>query len=217
MTKQKNNKNNAKTNSPIKRWFIIGGLTVAVVGGIVMVSNKPKEVTHTKPKIEQTKPKKKKAIKQVEDSDTESSSTKESSSSSSSDVPADNYEAQANASLERADEAASDQDTQVVKDAVTHAFDSTIAMNPVKPDFNAGTQPSDIYPLQTMKSLSGLGYALAPDSIKVVRSNNDRVLQFTANMVKDGKVVAFTGNYMVGSKQIQFQQVYGDMSEFAGN
>lgn len=214
MTKQKNDN---KKDSPIKRWFIIGGLTVAVVGGIVMVSNKPKEVTHTKPKVEQTKPKKKKALKQVEDADTESSSTEESSSSSSSEVPADDYEAQAAASLERADDVASDQDTQVVKDAVVHAFDSTIAMDSVKPDFNAGTQPSDIYPLQTMKSLSGLGYSLSPESIKVVRSDSDRVLQFTVNMVKDDKVVAFTGNYMVGSKQIQFQKVYGDMSGFAAD
>lgn len=214
MTKQKNDK---KNDSPIKRWFIIGGLTIAVVGGIVMVSNKPKEVTHTKPKVEQTKPKKKKPLKQVEDVDTESSSTDESSSSSSSEAPANDYEAQATASLERADEAASDQDTQVVKDAVIHAVDSTIAMDSVKPDFNAGTQPSDIYPLQTLKSLSGLGYSLSQDSIKVVRSNSDRVLQFTANMVKDDKVVALTGNYMVGSKQIQFQKVYGDMSGFAAD
>lgn len=214
MTKHKNNK---KKDSPVKRWFIIGGLTVAVVGGIVMVSNKPKEVTHTKPKVEQTKPKKKKPIKQVEDVDTESSSTKESSSSSSSEASANDYEAQATASLERADDVASDQDTQVVKDAVVHAVESTIAMNPVKPDFNNGTQPSEMYPLQTLKSLGGMGYTLAQDSIKVVRSNSDRVLQFTANMVKDGKIIAFTGNYMVGSKQIQFQQVYGDMSDFAAN
>lgn len=214
MTKQKNDK---KKDSPIKRWFIIGGLTIAVVGGIVMVSNKPKDITHTKPKVEQTKPKKKKPLKQVEDVDTESSLTDESSSSSSSEAPANDYEAQATASLERADEAASDQDTQVVKDAVIHAVDSTIAMDSVKPDFNAGTQPSDIYPLQTLKSLSGLGYSLSQDSIKVVRSNSDRVLQFTANMVKDDKVVAFTGNYMVGSKQIQFQKVYGDMSGFAAD
>lgn len=214
MTKQKNDN---KKDSPIKRWFIIGGLTVAVVGGIVMVSNKPKDVSHTKPNVEQTKPKKKKPLKQVEDIDTESSSTKESSSSSSSEAPATDYEAQATASLERADEVASDQDTQVVKDAVIHAVDSTIAMDAVKPDFNAGTQPSDIYPLQTLKSLSGLGYSLSQDSIKVVRSNSDRVLQFTANMVKDDKVVALTGNYMVGSKQIQFQKVYGDMSGFAAD
>ena len=195
MTKQKNN---TKSDSPIKRWFIIGGLTVAIVGGIVMVTNKPKDNTPTKPKVEQTKPKKKKAIKQVEDVDTESSSTKESSSTSSSEIPVDNYEKQADASLERADELASDQDT-------------------VKPDFNAGTQPSDIYPLQTLKTLSGLGYTLSQDSIKVVRSNSDRVLQFTANMIKDDKIVAFTGNYMVGSKQIQFQKVYGDMSSFAAD
>ena len=172
MTKQKNNKNNTKSDSPIKRWFIIGGLTVAVVWGIV---------------------------------------------TSSSEIPVDNYEKQAEASLERADELASDQDTQVVKDAVTHAVDSTIAMDTVKPDFNAGTQPSDIYPLQTLKTLGGLGYTLSQDSIKVVRSNSDRVLQFTANMVKDDKIVAFTGNYMVGSKQIQFQKVYGDMSSFAAD
>lgn len=217
MTKQKNNKNNTKSDSPIKRWFIIGGLTVAVVGGIVMVTNKPKDNTPTKPKVEQTKPKKKKTIKQVEDVETESSSTNESSSTSSSEIPVDNYEKQAEASLERADELASDQDTQVVKDAVTHAVDSTIAMDTVKPDFNAGTQPSDIYPLQTLKTLSGLGYTLSQDSIKVVRSNSDHVLQFTANMVKDDKIVAFTGNYMVGSKQIQFQKVYGDMSSFAAD
>ena len=81
---------------------------------------------------------------------------------------------------------------------------------------SAHLQQTDASAMRMMKILESVGYHFQADSVNIVRSKTNGVLQYSFNYRNDeGKVVSFTGNYVVGNGQLQIQNWYGDLSFMA--
>lgn len=204
MSKQEDKKPQNQT----KLFLIVGGVLVLAVVGVFLLFPQQKKTEVSEPSS--SKVKKSSSVEELE--------TVKSSSSSEAQVTNafDNPQETAKATLET-DEGVSDQDTQVVRDALQSAVDYINATSQeLKPDFGAHLQQTDSSAMRMMKILESVGYHFQADSVSVVRSKTNGVLQYSFNYSNDeGKVVSFTGNYVVSNGQLQIQNWYGDLSFMA--
>lgn len=204
MSKQEDKKPQNQT----KMFMIIGGVLVLAVVGVFLLFPQQKKTEVTEPSSSKVK----------KSSSVEESEIVESSSSEEQTVNTfENPQETAKATLET-DEGVSDQDTQVVKDALQGAVDyiNATSQEELRPDFGAHLQQTDASAMRMMKILESVGYHFQADSVHVVRSKTNGVLQYSFNYSNDeGKVVSFTGNYVVSNGQLQIQNWYGDLSFMA--
>lgn len=204
MSKQEDKKPQNQT----KLVLIVGGALVLAVVGVFLLFPQQKKTEVTEPSS--SKVKKSSSFEELE--------TVESSSSAEQVTNTfDNPQETAKATLET-NEGVSDQDTQVVRDALQSAVDyiNATSQEELKPDFGAHLQQTDASAMRMMKILESVGYHFQADSVSVVRSKTNGVLQYSFNYSNDeGKVVSFTGNYVVGNGQLQIQNWYGDLSFMA--
>lgn len=204
MSKQEDKKPQNQT----KLVLIVGGVLVLAVVGVFLLFPQQKKTEVTEPSS--SKVKKSSSVEELET--VESSSSEEQVTNT-----FDNPQETAKATLET-DEGVSDQDTQVVRDALQSAVDyiNATSQEELKPDFGAHLQQTDASAMRMMKILESVGYHFQADSVSVVRSKTNGVLQYSFNYRNDeGKVVSFTGNYVVGNGQLQIQNWYGDLSFMA--
>ena len=207
-TSKKNKQSSDKKSNTL--FVVLGAVAVAIVGVFFLFPNEKKperKVKHDKT----VKVQKSSESSSLEYS--ESSSTEPSSSTASFDNPKDT----ALATLET-NETVSEQDTQVVKDAIAKAIEyiSKTEQAELVPEFSAHLQQTDLTAMRTVKALESVGYHYKLEDTQVVRSKTNGVLQYTFSYVNDeNKVVTFTGNYSVGSGQLQIQNWYGDLSFMA--
>jgi hypothetical protein len=205
MSKQEDKKPQNQT----KLFLIVGGVLVLAVVGVFLLFPQQKKTDVSE--ASSSKVKKSSSVEELE--------TVESSSSSEEQVTNtfEHPQETAKATLET-DEGVSDQDTQVVRDALQSAVDyiNATSQEELKPDFGAHLQQTDASAMRMMKILESVGYHFQADSVSVVRSKTNGVLQYSFNYSNDeGKVVSFTGNYVVGNGQLQIQNWYGDLSFMA--
>lgn len=204
MSKQEDKKPQNQT----KMFMIIGGVLVLAVVGVFLLFPQQKKTEVTEPSSSKVK----------KSSSVEESEIVESSSSEEQTVNTfENPQETAKATLET-DEGVSDQDTQVVKDALQGAVDyiNATSQEELRPDFGAHLQQTDASAMRMMKILESVGYHFQADSVHVVRSKTNGVLQYSFNYSNDeGNVVSFTGNYVVSNGQLQIQNWYGDLSFMA--
>lgn len=204
MSKQEDKKPQNQT----KMFMIIGGVLVLAVVGVFLLFPQQKKTEVTEPSSSKVK----------KSSSVEESEIVESSSSEEQTVNTfENPQETAKATLET-DEGVSDQDTQVVKDALQGAVDyiNATSQEELRPDFGAHLQQTDASAMRMLKILESVGYHFQADSVSVVRSKTNGVLQYSFNYSNDeGKVVSFTGNYVVSNGQLQIQNWYGDLSFMA--
>ena len=204
MSKQEDKKPQNQT----KLFLIVGGVLVLAVVGVFLLFPQQKKTEVTEPSS--SKVKKSSSVEELETF--ESSSVEEQVTNT-----FDNPQETAKATLEM-NEGVSDQDTQVVRDALQSAVDyiNATSQEELKPDFGAHLQQTDASAMRMMKILESVGYHFQADSVGVVRSKTNGVLQYSFNYSNDeGKVVSFTGNYVVSNGQLQIQNWYGDLSFMA--
>lgn len=204
MSKQEDKKPQNQT----KLFLIVGGVLVLAVVGVFLLFPQQKKTEVTEPSS--SKVKKSSSVEELETF--ESSSSEEQVTNT-----FDNPQETAKATLET-DEGVSDQDSQVVRDALQSAVDyiNATSQEELKPDFGAHLQQTDASAMRMMKILESVGYHFQADSVNIVRSKTNGVLQYSFNYRNDeGKVVSFTGNYVVGNGQLQIQNWYGDLSFMA--
>lgn len=204
MSKQEDKKPQNQT----KLFLIVGGVLVLAVVGVFLLFPQQKKTEVTEPSS--SKVKKSSSVEELETF--ESSSVEEQVTNT-----FDNPQETAKATLET-NEGVSDQDTQVVRDALQSAVDyiNATSQEELKPDFGAHLQQTDASAMRMMKILESVGYHFQADSVGVVRSKTNGVLQYSFNYSNDeGKVVSFTGNYVVSNGQLQIQNWYGDLSFMA--
>lgn len=204
MSKQEDKKPQNQT----KLFLIVGGVLVFAVVGVFLLFPQQKKTEVTEPSS--SKVKKSSSVEELEI--VESSSSEEQTVNT-----FENPQETAKATLET-DEGVSDQDTQVVKDALQGAVDyiNATSQEELRPDFGAHLQQTDASAMRMMKILESVGYHFQADSVHVVRSKTNGVLQYSFNYSNDeGKVVSFTGNYVVSNGQLQIQNWYGDLSFMA--
>lgn len=128
-------------------------------------------------------------------------------------------EASAKASLERPDAALTSEETKVIADHLSKAFDNFKSnVNGAKNDPASGLYLTSANMMDMLRSVVGYGYVPDYNSVHGYYSDNDNVYQFTVNFTKDGaNTLTFTGNYAPNLEQLGLVQIHGELPELSSS
>lgn len=124
-------------------------------------------------------------------------------------------EAEALTGLENSQSTVSENDRKSVADTVL-AFEKAALPDVekyevLKPAYDQHSRLSDVTTLGIIYQYMVYGYRFDANKVKVFKSNNDNVLQFTATLTKANEnSITVAGNYVHADKQLGFMKVYGD-------
>ncbi|MFS1664108.1 hypothetical protein [Streptococcus sp. zg-JUN1979] len=68
---------------------------------------------------------------------------------------------------------------------------------------------------ETVVSMLKIGYVYDKESLEVYESNSSNVYQFTLLLKRDNEVLSLTGNYVVGTEQVELAGLHGSPTGIA--
>lgn len=199
-------------NPWIKRGIIIGAIGLTICGAILIRALTSNETQTPQTEVTTTSETTESPVKVPEESTT---TTNANSSTDATVTLKGKDEASAKASLERPEAVLTSDDTKVISEHLTKAFDIFKSnVNGAKNDPASGLYLTSANMMDMLRSVVGLGYAPDYNSVHGYYSDNDNVYQFTVNFTKDGaNPLTFTGNYAPNLEQIGLVQIHGELPE----
>ena len=201
-----------ETNPWIKRGIIIGAIGLTIGGAVLIRVLTANDTQTPQTEVTTTSETTESPVKVPEDSTT---TTNANSSTDATVTLKGKDEASAKASLERPEAVLTSDDTKVISEHLTKAFDIFKSnVNGAKNDPASGLYLTSANMMDMLRSVVGLGYAPDYNSVHGYYSDNDNVYQFTVNFTKDGaNPLTFTGNYAPNLEQIGLVQIHGELPE----
>lgn len=178
-----------------KRWFLLGA--VLLLGLFIFrMCFHPKETSktsHDEETTEQT------SFYQTDDNEQSSSSVVR----------------QAREALEQSQNSATDTSTKEVKEVLNQVMDYLKTASSLEMTYSNHLSITNSADAETIAMMIRAGYQYDETSVEVYKSDSSNVYQFLALFKKDEEVLSFTGNYVVGTQQVELAGLQGEPTGIA--